>query len=103
MDEYDNRPDPRLEVSICGEDGLYDLRVGKDGFKYPGLVLIFNQTRFIQSAEDLAATDDRLEEPGADLKEIMTELGFKVFYYRNYARVKIMNTIGKCKEGFGLK
>lgn len=96
MDEYDSRPDPRLEVSLCEESGSYDLHVGDKGFAYPGLVLIFNQIDFEQSPDD-AGVGQRLEEPGIDLEKTMTELGFKVFYHRNYPRVKIMNTIGKCK------
>lgn len=101
MDPYDSRPDPRLEVSICQENGSYDLRVGENKFASPGLVLIFNQIDFQQRPED-EVSGQRLEEPGTDLRDLMTELGFKVFYHRNFTRGKIMNTIGKCKKIFEL-
>lgn len=95
MDEYDNRPDPRLQVSICEENGFYDLRIGENNYRYPALVLIFNQVDFQGNVEQR-----RLDEPGDDLRDLMQELGFKVYYFRNYTRIQIMNTIGKCESRY---
>ncbi|XP_063709587.1 uncharacterized protein LOC134838072 [Culicoides brevitarsis] len=85
--------DPRFEVSLCPEDGFYDLRAGKDHFASPGLVLIFNQLEFEQNEE--TPVQSRSETPGIDLKKTLEELGFEVIYCRNFRRVQIMNIIGK--------
>uniref|UniRef100_A0A336MJR4 CSON000272 protein n=1 Tax=Culicoides sonorensis TaxID=179676 RepID=A0A336MJR4_CULSO len=96
MDEYDSRPDPRLEVSLCEDDEKYDLRVGEGHFEYIGLVLIFNQTEFESNPDNPDdVCESRSEEPGKEIQELMEELGFKVFYYKDLKRTQITNTIGK--------
>uniref|UniRef100_A0A336LZC4 CSON005985 protein n=1 Tax=Culicoides sonorensis TaxID=179676 RepID=A0A336LZC4_CULSO len=96
MDEYDSRPDPRLEVSLCGDDDKYDLRVGEGHFEYIGLVLIFNQIEFESNPDNPDdVCESRSEEPGKEIEELMEELGFKVFYYKDLKRTEITNKIGK--------